>query len=66
MPVVVKVDPRSASLYEKGGFRRLKRGRFGAFFDAGGSGIVGTGCGRGRRRRVRRVREKIEAEDKVC
>jgi hypothetical protein len=35
LPVVMKADPRAASLHEESGFRQLKREEFGAFFDTG-------------------------------
>jgi hypothetical protein len=37
----MKASPRGVALYEKSGFRRLKREEFGAFFDSGGEGEAG-------------------------
>jgi hypothetical protein len=56
----MKASPRGVALYEKSGFRRLRREEFGAFFDTGGDGYwqmvwEPEGVG-GEERRVERIR----------
>ena len=63
---MVKVDPRGASLYEKGRFRRVKRGRSVRSLTQEGWVLWEPGVWEGEEKAGRRVREKIEAEDKVC
>ena len=38
VPIVMKASPKGVALYERNGFRRVRREEFGEFFDTGGEG----------------------------
>jgi len=60
VPVVMKASPTGVALYEKSGFRRLRREEFGAFFDTEGDEywrmVWEPEGGGGEERRMGRVR----------